>query len=283
MDRAFVITGENANGSPIAGVYFTNQDCLSFRRLNEIGFQNIEICEVKPESKQPSENTLYIYSRSSATLNVTIMRFDWNGSFVSELDAHGIPSDMIPPVSGDAAEKYLYTPRASLIRANYMLNGQPTPVFGIFIVKPECGKGLLRPDSKVLREAGLKAPTVYPVEAPQDHKGGPTLYIVRRDSSAEAVIKATFGPDGDILSKQEINDDPRNVLPHIKGNDVAERFSSMFGLDASPSSSRRSKIPPSSKRPSKIPPPPNRPSRPPPRKSRPPPSSRNPQAKAKIR
>jgi hypothetical protein len=254
MDRSFIISGVAREGEsvrPIAGVLFSNSP-PDMQALCRAGFADIQsVDEVKPLSNQPTEPTLYLYARSPAAASVEVVRLDWGNNEVSRARANGEPSFLVPPVSGPAADRHLYAPRAYVISANVKESGRSKPVVAVLFIKPAPGEKPLAPDKKTLNRLGLvdlqfveRVETAALISHSQ-------LYLFERSPSAKCVSMAKIGQDGTAGPAEEKQGEPHSLIPAITGS-AADRFvnprNAPSATDFTKSGiGRQSDMPPSSK------------------------------------
>jgi hypothetical protein len=253
MDRSFIISGVAREGEsvrPIAGVLFSNSP-PEMQTLCRAGFADVQsVDEVKPLSSQPTEPTLYLYARSPASVSVEVVRLDWGNCEVSRARVGGEPSFLVPPVSGPAADRLLYSPRAYVISANVKDSGRSKPVVAVLFIKPVPGEKVPAPDKKTLNRMGLvDLQTVERVEtaAAVPHS---LVYIFERSPSAKGVRVAKIGQDGTAGPAEEKQGEPHSIIPAIIGS-AADRFvnprNAPSASDLAKFGGRQSDAPPSSK------------------------------------
>jgi hypothetical protein len=112
MDRSYLVVARmrEENGSalkPVVGVLFTNSapDKKTLVRLGFIDIQTLE--QVKKDSAQPDEPTLYVFERKPFPAELTIIRTDGAGNVKAKEKVFGNPADLIPEVSGSAVERFI--------------------------------------------------------------------------------------------------------------------------------------------------------------------------------
>ncbi len=235
MDRSFIISGLSKEGEsvrPVAGVLFSNSP-PDMESLSRLGFFDIQsVGEVKPLSRQPTEPTLCLFSRSIAPASVEIIRLDWANKEVSRARVAGEPSFLVPPVEGQAAEKFLYPPKAFVICANVKECGSSKPVVGVLFIKPRPGENPLVPDKKTLNRLGLvDLQTVERVDTAAQIPHS-TLYLFDRSPAAKAVSVAKVFPDGTKDTAGELKGEPHSLIPPITGS-AADRFVNPRGAPSS--------------------------------------------------
>ncbi len=204
MDRAFVISGtsvEAGQQKPAAAVLFSNS-APKMQSLLPLGFQDIRsVEEARPLSKQPTEPTAYVFSPGSCRIG--IVRLDWSGNIVSKAAAAGEPHAMIPPVSGPAADRVLYQPKAYVISAQVREGRVAKPVVAVLFIKPEPGEKAMQPDKKTLSRIGLcDIQSVEQVSTGADLRGC-ALYVFERTPAAKSVSVIGLARDGSERQRQE--------------------------------------------------------------------------------
>jgi len=254
MDRSFIISGLSREGEsvrPVAGVLFANcpPDMESLSRLGFFDVQSLE--EAKPLSRQPTEPTLYIYSRTTAPISVEVVRLDWAGKETGRVRVPGEPSFLVPPVEGRAAEKFLYPPKAFVISANVKDCGSSKPVVAVLFIKPKPGEKPITPDKKTLNKLGLvDLQTVERVDTAAQIPHS-TLYIFDRSPAAKGVSVAKVFPGGTKDPAWELKGEPHSLIPPISGS-AADRFVNPRGapssIDFPKAGASRQSEPPSSAR-----------------------------------
>jgi hypothetical protein len=225
MDMAYMITGDfKADGQcekPMAGVYFGNQR-PSMQALCALGFTNIEaVEEVKPLTSQPIQPMLYFYERTRAPVSLGIISLDWSGKETSRTRANGDPAHCIPPVSGEAAERHLYTPRAFVICAiQDGQGGARKPVVAVLFLKPKPGEAPMQPDKRFLERLEIgKIQSVDRVDTTSILDVS-ALYLFDRSPSANCVHVAHLSDSGTPHWKAVNPGEPYSLIPPISGNAV---------------------------------------------------------------
>ncbi|MFN7991124.1 MAG: hypothetical protein U0R44_03110 [Candidatus Micrarchaeia archaeon] len=256
MDRSYIIEAQMKEGAaekPVIAVVFMNTE-PGKGLLGDLGLHSVSaVTEVRPESRQPTEPTMYAYDRTSSPGCVLVTRFDWQGKVINTARIHGEPHSLIPPVSGQAAEDLLYLPQAYVISACVRDGPSLDPVVGVLFIKPAYGEKTLAPDKKSLSRMGLV--NIQSVErvAVDSTITGTALYVFDRTPSASEVRVSSLNNDGTIGSTRVIEGQPHSIIPQIKGT-AADRFvNPRNGLGKSDFPAKPASIPPSS-RDSRIPP-----------------------------
>lgn len=224
MDRSFIIEAQCKEGEAlkeVVAVLFVNSEPRK-TFLGDLGLANIRsIAEVRPLSKQPTEPTLYLIWQDSGMMSIT--RFGWDGLARCSEKIHGSPADLVPPVSGPAADSLIYVPSAFVISGTVREDGRSTkPVVGVLVSRPEPGKGRIRPDKKTLNSLGFQ--TINSVD-PAGKVGGEersALYLFDRVPAPSSVTMITLDAGGVRASEHVLRGEPSDILPRLSGP-AAER------------------------------------------------------------
>lgn len=228
MDKAFIITGIFKEGAQaqksVAGVYFGNHT-PGMQALSALGFTEIEsVEEVRPLTSQPVQPMLYYFERSRAPSTLGVISLDWSDRETSRTRAGGDPAHCIPPVSGKAADRHLYTPRAFVICAiQDGPCGQKKPVVAVLFLKPKPGEAPTHPDKKFLGRLEIgKIQSVDRVDTTSVLDVS-ALYLFDRSPAASSVHVAHLTDCG-IPSWRAVNaGEPHSLIPPVSGTAV-DRF-----------------------------------------------------------
>ena len=124
MTEAYVISAFMQGGSghkPVVGVLFGSAPTV--KDLKAMGFLRIQSTEqVATNGDAPTEPTLYVFDRSPAAKEVTIVRIGERGAIIRSETKQGEPCSIIPEVRGTAATRFI-TPRNGLSVHNLRGNG----------------------------------------------------------------------------------------------------------------------------------------------------------------
>ncbi|MEW6723014.1 MAG: hypothetical protein AB1324_07155 [Candidatus Micrarchaeota archaeon] len=227
MDRSYIVECKadfSGNKEDVTAVVFMNTEpsrgMLADLGLSEIG----EICETKPQSRQPTEPTLYYFRRGAPASSVSVVRFGMDGRVSSCETAKGEPHRLIPPVSGPAADKLLYPTSAFIVAAHVRNCGRSVPVTGVVFVRPAHGEETLNPHSKkAVDRMGLVS--IQSVDKAGCAVSVPhnTLYLFERPGIPSSLTVSRLAGDGSVLSSEVVAGDPFSIIPSVTGS-AAERF-----------------------------------------------------------
>jgi len=122
MDRAHIIVGfarwPDGSFRPTTGVLFMDGQ-PDRKLLKTLGFSDVSVVqEVKPESEQPDEMTLYMFEKKPQPNELLMTRLDKNGMPIKPEVVEADPFTKIPPVSGDGVKRYL-TPKNGLSSSDF--------------------------------------------------------------------------------------------------------------------------------------------------------------------
>ncbi|MBI5046570.1 hypothetical protein HZC07_02455 [Candidatus Micrarchaeota archaeon] len=226
MDRSFIVDAQIQNGQhakPVVAVIFMNTE-PSKGMLADLGLTSIiSVSEVKPESKQPVEPTMYLFDRVSNPMEVTVTRFDWHGAIIQTLKLSQEPYSAIPSVSGPAADSALYTPKGFVISGFKRDGPRLNPVVGVLFIKPTPFEKPLKPDKKTLTKLGFeRIESVDPVSTTATIPAT-TLYVFDRSPAASSVTQITPDSDGTAHPSDVLTGEPYSLIPKITGS-AADRF-----------------------------------------------------------
>ena len=227
MDRSYIVEAQVQQGAErkdVIAVVFLNSE-PSKGLLADLGLSSISgITESRPETRQPTEPTMYVFERSSP-VKVVIKRFDYNGKLTMTTEAHGEPHALVPPVSGGTADSLLYAPKAHIISGLSRDGSRLNPVVGVLFVKPQPKAKTLKADKQTLARMGFdKIISVDPVHTcaciPET-----TLFIFERTPAANAVRVVKPSADGSVdwRTAETKNGEPHTNIPPISGS-AADRF-----------------------------------------------------------
>jgi hypothetical protein len=242
MHKAFVIGGQK-DGKEIHGILFTNMQLDSdsitqIGAISQMGIENITVSQARPRSAEPYEPAFYLFS--SNVNEVEVINFDWCHKETGRKKDSGAPYEIIPPVSGEAAEKTLYAVRAHLIKGTM---GGGTPVVGLLLIKPKPGQKALDPNPKVLKKMGVTVRTFESVRCESNGITENTLYLVERSPAANSVTIKTLANDGEVNSEREVQGDPKQLLPSISGSAADSLSKTGLFTPTMPPPERTSSIP----------------------------------------
>lgn len=244
MDRSFVVEAQSYGNlkDVIAVVFMNSEPGKSF--LADLGLDGIKsVSEARPLSKQPTEPTMFVFQPNSGS--VTATRFGWDGKIVNSETVHGQPSDLIPPISGQAADSLLYTPSAYIISGSVREGRSSRHVIGVLVSKPEPGNAQLKPDKKTLNRLGFQTiNSVDPAGSVQWSESN-TLYLFERVPSPSSLSVFRLDSNGAKVSEETLQCEPREAIPQVRGA-AAEKYLYGSGLRASDFPKRASTLPPTS-------------------------------------
>src|SRR5512143_540886 len=223
MDRSYIVEAQTGERAVVAVVFVNSEPSKGF--LADLGLASISgIAEAQPESRQPTEPTMYVCERGAK--EVTIKRFDWQGSVVSTLKVSGEPHSIIPPVSGAAADSLIYQPSAHVICGNVRDGTRLVPSVGVLFIKPIPSCDTMKPDMKSLKAMRVfdRITSVEPVATAADIRET-SLYVFESSPSASCVSLVKPGPDGSVPADSALvlRGEPHSLIPAISGS-AADRF-----------------------------------------------------------
>lgn len=207
MDTAYVVSGSR-DGKDVCAVFFTN-GLFIYSLLKEFEIKNANVERVKPLTSMPSIPTIYVFQGN----NIEIAKLNWENEIVSKEKIFGDPSELIPGVSGKAAETFLYKPIAYLIKGSF--NHGKTNGLGVLLIKPKAGQKMPNVNQKLFSSLGFSHITSVDNVSCTDNVVGNLFFLVERNPSANEVIVKSLDQKGSILEERTVLGNPADILPKI--------------------------------------------------------------------
>ncbi len=227
MDRSYIVEAQSADfgaSKPVVAVVFMNSE-PSKGMLADLGLSAISsMTAAKPESRQPTEPTMYLFPREGAA-GVLVKRFDWQGKVTSTLRLCGEPHEIVPPVSGGNSGRLLYVPSAYVVSGAVRNGPRLEPVTAVLFLKPSPGKNSPKLEMKTLKRLGLeKVSSTERVSACEDVPQT-AIYIFEKSPSASSVLvrKAPDWERPKADTVETLSGEPHSLIPRVSGA-AADRF-----------------------------------------------------------